>query len=392
MKVLLTGQVGLDKASYVAGVAAECEKDGVRIRTLSIGRLIVAGAAGRQTEATILNLPKNELQALRANAWRRLLDEASTTTGDEVFVANSHAVLRWHHGPVPALELDVIREFSPDMIVTLIDDVDLVKKGLVERDTDIFQLWELLAWREEEIYVSRLLSEGLAKLSGREIPFYILPRKQGPGLLAQLILHPELSKVYLSFPVTGLPDEQKKDVERFKRALSTGLICFDPLAMGERSIVIKAISLAADASNVLRPGLDALVRSGPGAEGGAWSLHIDDWSALGTIEFESGGVRILGREVLGAIDAIESQIIARDYALVEQSDVIVAFIPVDEHGSPRISAGSQSEIFYAYSNGKAVYIVFPGDPRKLSPWVTEFAPGRVFATVDDCIRELIGAR
>src|SRR3989304_6376256 len=104
MRVLLTGQVGLDKASYAGGVRAECARVGLSLHTVSIGRLIVERAPGRQSEATILNLPKNELQALRAHAWERLQAAAGQASPQEVFVANSHAVLRWHHGPVPALD------------------------------------------------------------------------------------------------------------------------------------------------------------------------------------------------------------------------------------------------------------------------------------------------
>jgi hypothetical protein len=53
-------------------------------------------------------------------------------------------------------------------VITLIDDVDLVKRGHIDRDTDSFELWELLAWREEELWTTRFLTDSLRKISGVE--------------------------------------------------------------------------------------------------------------------------------------------------------------------------------------------------------------------------------
>ena len=388
MRVLLTGQVGLDKASYLKAAAQICVQHGMSFETASIGRMIVEGASGNQTDATILNLPKNELQALRKIAWESVLSLADQANPEGAFVVNSHAVLRWHHGPVPALELNTLLRLRPEMLVTLIDDVDLVKKGLASRGTDVFQLWELLAWREEEIYITRLMGESLARLTGTVIPFYLVAKKQGPELFATLLMQGTSRKAYLSFPVTGLSVSQKDEVDRFKKELSSKLICFDPLALSERSIVSRASSLAEETSNAFKPGLTELFATTHSPLGAAWITHLDEFTGLGLVKLVGDGERLLGREVLSVMDAIDSQIIARDFLLIEQSDMIVAYIPADDIGNPRISAGSQSEVLYAYQNGKGVYIVFPGDSRKLSPWVTEFASASVFATVDECIARL----
>jgi len=84
------------------------------------------------------------------------------------------------------------------------------------------------------------------------------------------------------------------------------------------------------------------------------------------------------------IRAIDAQIIARDYLLIDQSDFIVVYIRTDDNGNPRISAGCQSEVTYAYTHGKEVNVIFKGGERKLSPWVTQFS--NVFKTVDDCLK------
>jgi len=388
MRILLTGQVGLDKSSYLNGARDLCAQDGVRLQSVSIGGLMLQGAAGTHTEATILNAPKNELKALRANAWAQALAEANAADPSDVFVANSHAVLRWNHGPIPALELDTLLQFGPGMVVTLIDDVDLVKKGLAERNTDIFQLWELMAWREEEIHIARLVGESLSRLTGRVIPFYLLPKQQGPELFARLVTRGSSKKAYLSFPVTGLTPDEKDEVDGFKREVSSGLVCFDPLALSERSIVTTAESLAEEIGGAIGPGLREVLKGVPSNDDRAWTPFTDERTALGLALLHTNEQWLVGQEVMSIMAAIDSQIIARDYLLIEQSDMIVAFIPVDEKGKPRISAGSISEMNYAYHTGKRVYIVFPGDRRNLSPWVTEFATARIFARVDECLDEL----
>ena len=48
---------------------------------------------------------------------------------------------------------------------------------------------------------------------------------------------------------------------------------------------------------------------------------------------------------------------------------------------PVISAGCQSELDYTYHSGKDVVVIFSGDTKKLSPWVTEFSA--IFSKVDD---------
>ena len=288
---------------------------------------------------------------------------------------------------IPALDLDTLNRFGPEMIMTLIDDVDLVQKGLVERGTSIFQLWELLAWREEEIHTARLLCDTLERLTGRSIPFFLIPKKQGPDLFARLVTNPGLKKAYLSFPVTGLPPDQKEQVDKFKVEVASQVICFDPLALGERAIKTTAMSLSQEAGKAIMPGLSEIAQGIPEDKDRAWKLVLDDRAALGLVEFHTQSGRLLGREVVSILDAIDDQIIARDYMLIEQSDMLIAFIPAEEDGTGRISAGSQSEIVYAFHRGKPVYIIFPGNSAKLSPWVTEHAR-RVFSGADGCLAEL----
>jgi len=122
------------------------------------------------------------------------------------------------------------------------------------------------------------------------------------------------------------------------------------------------------------------VRPSAAPEGTIWSLHKDEFSSLGLTKF-SFDPPLLGRELLAVIGNLDSQIISRDYLLIDQSDFVTTYLRVGESGNPLISAGCQSELVYAYGAGKPVYVVFPGGERKLSPWVTQFS--KCFTNLED---------
>ena len=95
------------------------------------------------------------------------------------------------------------------------------------------------------------------------------------------------------------------------------------------------------------------------------------------------------QELRSIAQAIDGQIVSRDLQLVEQSDFVVFFIPVDQNHpkrKPIISAGSQTELLHAYRLGKPVYGICEQDILGLSPFVTEFSD--VFKTPDEALEAL----
>lgn len=375
MRVLVTGQVGLEKSEYLKAAQGIADKKGVKIKCVTLGERMIESYEGKIDDRTILNLPKALLDLLRRYAWREIVTEAEKAKTNEIFIVNAHAVFRWHHGFFPAIDLDLLLELKPDCVVTLIDDVDKVKERLKERETDFFQLWELLAWREEEVWLSRFLTYSLKKLTDKSIKHFILPREQGPGLLVRVLSEKETPKVYMSFAVTGLPRNKKKEVDAFKEKVTAAFIGFDPLAMQERGIVTMAESLSKEIGKELEPVRVSIQRRSNSVKKKKrrWSLKWDELSPLALSQFQASETSVDGRDVLGIFEAIDSQIISRDFLLIDQSDFVLMFIRTDSHGTPQISAGSQSEMLYAYSQGKPVYVVCPGGRRALSPWVTQFS-------------------
>ncbi|MEM0093754.1 MAG: hypothetical protein QW753_05215, partial [Thermofilum sp.] len=83
---------------------------------------------------------------------------------------------------------------------------------------------------------------------------------------------------------------------------------------------------------------------------------------------------------LAAVEDIRDQIVARDYQLINQSDMLVVFYPVRV-----LSPGVLSEIKYGYTHNKDVFAIFPHEGA--SPFF-EYYTTKVFKDVDSLIDHL----
>ena len=85
-------------------------------------------------------------------------------------------------------------------------------------------------------------------------------------------------------------------------------------------------------------------------------------------------------EITSVAGDIDAQIYARDFKLIEQSDMIVSYIPVLPDGRPALSSGVERELQHAFESTKEVYVVWRPDTEP-SPFVTETATG-VFRSLE----------
>jgi len=388
-RILMIGQSGLEKTKYLKEVQKILQKEGLTLVYDTVGHKMIELYNRGITEKTILNLPRDLLEHLEKQAWQEIINSLENIEAD-FHVVNTHVVFRWDHGLIPVIDIDLLTQYKPDFIVCLIDDIINIQQNLTKRQIYKFNLWELFVWREEEMWLGKFMSEFLHKLGGVSAPhYYILPKGQGPSLLSQILLKPELPKVYMSFPITGIPEEEKKEVDHFKKEVESYLIAFDPLAIRDREITFHYYSMEEEIKEDLTDVVELLKEKGKNLSKELWEIYIDTDTPLSLIKFKNlqqlgfPDVEILGREHLMTIRAIDAQIIARDYLLIDQADFIIIYIK-DDNGKPRISAGCQSELTYAYTHGKEVNVIYKGGERKLSPWVTQFS--NVFKSIDECLK------
>jgi len=386
-KVLMIGQSGLEKSKYLEKLQSILKERGYTLLFDTIGHKMIELYDRGITESTILNLPRDLLEHLERQAWQEIIRSVSNISTD-FHVINTHAVFRWDHGLIPVIDVDLLLEYKPEVIVCLIDDIINIERTLIKKGTYKFNLWELFVWREEEIWLGKFMSDFLRKF-GVATSFYILPKMQGSFLLSQILLNPELPKAYLSFPITGVSENVKQEVGKFKESIASNIISFDPFSIRDRELTFHYYLLENEIREDLQEVMDLLERKSQEISKDSWEIYLDKDTSLTLIKFKNLDTlgfpqsELLGREHLMTIRAIDAQIIARDYLLIDQSDFIIVYIRTDDEGNPRISAGCQSEINYAYAHGKEVNVIYKGGERKLSPWVTQFS--NVFETIENCL-------
>jgi len=386
-KIIFTGQSGLNKSKYLQETKELFEKSNIPFNFKTIGHkmLDIYNQKGREiTETTILNLQKDTLDLLQAIVWKEILKEHKKEN-EGVFVINSHSVFRWHHGLFPTIDMDLAIQFEPDAIFCLIDDIIYIKQALVERKVYFYDFWELFAWREDEIWLSKLLTDSIRKIKrDNGIKFFLLPKSQGTELFYKLITKPNLQKVYMSFPITGIDEQESEKIKNFKSEISRYFIVFDPISIKDREL----IKIYHDNEKKLKSNFKKIIDSIKKIKiDEKWKVNVDDYTELLLVEYCSADFNITGRDLFSVLKTIDSQIISRDYLLIDQSNFIIMYLKEGEDKDPKISAGCQSEMIYAYNIGKPVYIIFKGGEKKLSPWITQYS--KVYENLNDCINDII---
>jgi adenylate kinase len=349
-RVVVTGQVGVDKKPFIETVARLAETRGHSVCRYHIGDLMYAEARDVRP-GRILDLPLAQLSALRRSVFKDILAEVDR---HETVIVNTHASFRWKHGLFPAFDHDQMLALDADIYVTLVDNLDTIHERLT-REYDLpHSLKDILVWREEEI----LATEVLASAARGHGCFYVFARGEGNvpvESLYRLIFKPEAKRVYPSFPMThvmGLSDTQA-EIDAFRATLAGHFITFDPGDMDEKRLLSYAEA-------AMERGQSRFVVMVHGRE----------------VEFDAAEVSRVARD-------IDAQIYARDFKLIDQSDMIVSFIPELPDGKPGLSSGVERELQHAFEATKEVYIVWQSKVEP-SPFITETAT-RVFARVEELL-------
>jgi len=349
-RVVVTGQVGVDKKPFIDKVAVRAEAHGQRVGVYHLGDRMYAEAPDVRP-GRILDLPLARLNSLRRAVFKDILADVDR---HETVIVNTHAAFRWKHGLFPAFDHDQMLALDADLYVTLVDNVDAIHQRLA-RDHDVpHTLKDILVWREEEILATEILASAIR---GHGC-FYVIARgieENTVESLYRLIFKPQTRKVYPSFPMTHVTDMPATlaQIDGFRAALAEHFITFDPGDLDEKRLLLDA---------------------GRAAERDEKRFTIDVNGR--PVEFDVA-------EVLSVARDIDAQIYARDFKLIDQSDMIVSFIPELPSGKPGLSSGVERELQHAHEATKEVYVVWQPKAEP-SPFVTETAT-RVFSTTAEVL-------
>jgi adenylate kinase len=353
MRVVVTGQVGLDKKPFLARVAEAARGEGFDVSLCNVGRMMYAEAPD-VGPGKILDLPLTRLDSLRRSVFKDVLAECARHAN---VLVNTHATFRWRHGLFYAFDYDQMKALDADLYIALVDNIDRVHYRLVRDGHADHTLKDLMVWREEEILATELVSQ-IVRGHGC---FYILARGDCdlPGqaeTMARLLFRPQAKKAYLSFPMSHVYDSPLvlAEIEDFRRQMKRGFICFDPGDVEEKYLCKLALQAAEEGRR--------------------------------TIEYGPPGERAVMEtsQLVDIIADIDGQIYARDFKLIDQSDMIVSLIPELGGGRPGLSSGVERELQHAHEATKDAFVIWrPATPP--SPFITETAT-RVFRSVEEALR------
>lgn len=358
MRVVVTGQVGMDKQSFLERACEIAKQAGREVKLYSVGERMYAEAPDVKP-GRILDLPLSRLNTLRRSVFKDIIAESAALSNNVDIVINTHATFRWRHGLFYAFDYDLMKQFNADLYITLVDNVDRIHARLIRDGHTNHTLKDIMVWREEEILATELLSQ-IVRGYGC---FYVLARgcddDSTPAVMfARLISSVQWKKAYLSFPMSHVRDAQTlAEIERFRAEMKKHFICFDPGDIEEKRLGELALTAA---------------------EKGERFITI---SPLGQ------PLQIETTEALSIVGDIDGQIYARDFKLIDQSDMIISYIPTTgsdaQDGRPEISSGVERELQHAHEAAKEVFVIWPAKTPP-SPFITETAT-RLFQSVEQAV-------
>lgn len=359
MRAIVTGQIGLDKKPYLNAGALFAAQQGEPIATYHVGDLMYKEALDVRA-GKILDLPISRLNSLRRAAFKDIIAESRD---QQNVVVNTHATFRWRHGLFSAFDFDQVRKLNPDLFICVVDNIEVVHDRLHKEHEIDATLKDCMVWREEEILATELMSQAIPNSK-----FYILSRgrhEMTTKTLFRLICRPTMKKVYPSFPMSHVVDmpDVLAEIDAFRAALAQHFITFDPGDVDEKLLLDRAIAAARDGKDILEVT--------PHSYGGSKNVH-------------GPAMKVRVREILDIAGDIDGQIYMRDFKLVDQSDMIVSYIPELPGGIPGLSSGVERELHHAFEHTKEVFVVWK--PKKApSPFITETAT-KIFGSTEEALK------
>jgi len=357
MRAVVTGQVCLDKKPFLHRVAQAMRKQGREVSVYDIGDMMYAEAPD-VAGGRILDLPLSRLQSLRRSVFKDVLAACETDGGASDVLVNTHATFRWRHGLFYAFDYDHMKALAADLYIVLVDNIDRVHYRLVRDGHVDHTLKDLMVWREEEILVTELLS----RIVGGHGCFYICARGDDEDdlarAMARLLCAPSAAKAYLSYPMSHVHHGESapdllSEIETFRRQMKRRFVCFDPGDLEEKHLCALAIEAAEQGRRT--------VRVGPPARRAVMETA----------------------QLLDIIADIDGQIYARDFKLIDQSDMIISLIPRLADGRPGLSSGVERELQHAHEATRDVFVIWRADATP-SPFITETAT-EVFGSLDQAV-------
>jgi len=378
MRVIFTGQTGINCDSEVLkNLGLFCKKMNDPIEGLKLYSL---NEELESLDIDMISFLDSQNPKTQADIWKKAFNQILSKLKDE---DPKHAFLSIHHifyryssffSPV---EWDLIKEFQPDIFITLIDDLYSIWKRIKSRNEESpseshFCLRELSSWRSAEILMTDLLAKSLSS-SKKIIRNYVVAVKHPAQMLHGLIFKPEKLIVYTAFPITSTRKVPEKvdEINSFRMKLHEKFIVFDPITIDEDILRILLEKQPPKRKETLLVG-----------EKDRWPIP-HGWSLCKDVDYP---IELEANDALEVVQDLKDHIMLRDYRLIEQADCLAGYRPYYER---QRSLGVFAEMTYArdVAYKRRFFVHFPdkdGEPKD-SPFASSGVP---FATVENLIKAL----
>jgi len=303
--VFVTGITGSDVNRILGEVAKLAEEHKHAVMVHDVGELMRCQAKQSRTLIEwdrILDASPKVLRLLRALAFADIENKIKQHP-THLHIVDLHLSFRWYAYLTPGFEPYLIRGFIPyvRLLINVVQDLDRIQRYLEGTAWGRRNILELLMWRDEE----RLLTDIYAGICGG-VRSFTVAAAEPPSTIEQLIWHPDVKRVYLSFPMTAIKNDKEanKEIRTFRDRLREFVVVFDPAS-------------------------------------------CEDYDKT----YQRPDMKIIKKEVGQAT-------IERDFRYIDQTDAIVVYYPkrVD-------SQGVDAEMRHAFESGKPVYLYCPDELR-----------------------------
>ena len=309
------------------------------------------------------------------------------------------------------LSWDKLISFKPDCVINLIDDLydtwQRVEEG--PHDTHL-SLHEILSWRSVESTLSKTIAlqlridpEGLdvkqipsqlQSCFGSPLPHFIMAVKHPPETFYRLMFEKnERPVVYASFPITRTRGKSQRalEIESFLQKLhEAGVIVINPLTIDE-------MRMKRNNPHWLELNNENSFNE---YQGTRW--QVADPTVPPPCHYKNPFRDSSDAQIKDTVGRIEQHVVARDFDLIAQCQMLIAYRPFypesgDQTSGPPTSTptgGVSREISHALELGKTVWVVDPPSDcttEREEDFFSQYAQwgrARTFSSLDELLKEI----
>ena len=363
VRVLVAGHSGLDKQRWLARLVNYAKSKGIND--------IWARDFDSMLSMTMPYFLDSFLERQR-NRWfevaAKILSEIESS-GAEHAIVSMHLTYFRHNNYWSLIDINTLREFKFDMVITLIDDAYSVWKRIIDRESRerhgvYVRLRDVFIWRTIELMMADTVASALG------IRNYMVAVKHPIETFYNLIFTNK-PKIYLSHPISNVRGDEKavSEINNFIRLIKDVSTVFEPTTIDEAII-------------------EAVCRGGQGCvidRHHRWPLIDYDDSQEYPIKLNMDEVNeVIARNPITKRNLIQDQIMRRDFRYIEQSDMVVAYRPKYRG---MLSSGVLSEVTIAVQLGKPVYVYWPEEDGNMAENPFEYVH-EYFSNIDELLKVL----